>query len=105
MAATPGKPTPFRDIAIGAVVFTLTKMDDETSHEVRETYYTKVSETLYHHHGCIQGEPVIEEGERPRYINVNFAVGFEYPMVGALPVFPIEESRYKDFFTLKVEKE
>ena len=92
------KPRPMRDIAVGSVVFLLTKMDDEISHEVRETYYTKLYETTYLHHGCIQGDLVIEEGERPRYITVDFDYGFEYPMVAALPVFPISESRFKDFF-------
>jgi hypothetical protein len=98
MKPTKPKPTPMGDMPVGAVVFTLTRMDDETSHEVRETYYTKISETVYHHHGCIQGAPELAEDERPRYINVTFKTGFEYPMIATLPVFPIEESRYARFF-------
>lgn len=82
-----------RDVPVGSVVFTLTNMDDDTSHEIRETYYTKISEDRYLHHGCIQGEPVLEEGERPRYINITFPEGAEYPLVPTLPVFDISQSR------------
>lgn len=89
------KPTPMRDIPIGSVVFTLTIFNEYN--EIRETYYTKISETAYLHHGCIQGDPrLLEEDERPRYIKVN-SKGFEYPMIATLPVFPIGQSRYRKF--------
>lgn len=88
-----------RDAPIGARVFTLAKMDAE----VRETYYTKISEDRYLHHGCIQGaEPlnplVLSNDDRPRYINVIFSKGFEYQLIGTLPVYPIEQSCFTEFF-------
>jgi len=94
----PAKPTPMRDIPIGSVVFTLTIFNEYD--EVRETYYTKVSETVYHHHGCIQGsQQPFEEGERPRYFSPHLSLtkGYEYPMIPTLPVFPISESRFINF--------
>lgn len=86
-----------RDVPIGSVVFTLTNMDDDRSHEIRETYYTKISEDRYLHHGCIQGDPDPEPAERPRYINMSFPEGAEYPLVPTLPVFDISQSRFTDY--------
>lgn len=91
-----------RDATIGSLVFTLTKMDDDTaSHEIRETYYTKISDTQYIHHGCIQGDPDPDESEeekRPRYINIEYPFGFEYKLIPSLPVFLFCESKFAEHF-------
>lgn len=64
--------------------------------EVRETYYTPISETRYLHHGCIQGGKVLEDGGRPRYINFT-TTGFEYALVPGIVVKPLGESRFSKF--------
>ncbi len=80
------------EVENGKMVFNEQRMDDE----IRETYYTKDSETSYRHHGCIQGLQELEDGERPRYVNF-VAEGFVYPLVPALPVKPISESKFIGF--------
>lgn len=79
-----------RDVPIGSVVFTITNMDNE----IRETYYTKISDDVYRHHGCVQGSLVREPDERPRYINVDLTKGAEYPLVPALPIFYVQDSAF-----------
>lgn len=74
-------------------------LNERLDGEVRETYYTKVSETRYRHHGCIQGNLVLEVDERPRYVNFN-AEGFEYNLVKALPVEPLSRSKFYQFVTV-----
>lgn len=79
-----------KNILIGDVIFTLSNMDSE----IRETYYTKTSDITYQLHGCIQGR---SEDDRPRYINVDFEVGYEHTLIPTLPVFPIEKSIFSKF--------
>jgi hypothetical protein len=86
------KPTKMSDVSIGDTVF----LRENLSDELRETYYTRTGPTIYRHHGCVQGSVEREEGERPRYVNLSVE-GFEYPLVGALPVFPIEASAFNVF--------
>lgn len=80
-----------RDVEIGAMVFLEEKMDDERSHEVRETFYRRTGDATYRRHGLVQGDPA--SSERPRFI-VFSEEGYEYPMVGALPVKPLSASRF-----------
>lgn len=77
------------EVEVGLTYFLHERLDGE----VRETYYTKVSETRYRHHGCVQGAEVLEEDEHPRYVNFN-AEGFEYDLVKALPVQHVSGSRF-----------
>ena len=83
-----------RDVEIGAVVFLEEKMDDERSHEVRETFYRRTRPNSYHRLGVAQGDP--EASEPPRF-RIFSKEGYEYQMVGALPVKPIAESRFYRF--------
>ncbi len=86
------KPVKMADAPIGKTMFLRELLGDE----VRETYYTRVGPDTCRHHGCVQGSVECEEGERPRYVNI-WSEGFEYPLVAALPVFPIDESVFKIF--------
>jgi len=82
------------DTNIGETVFRFEKLEE--SNEIRETYYTRNSDKTYLHHGCIQGNPLLEEeGETPRYINLNLD-GFEYKLIN-FPVKPMSESIFKPF--------
>lgn len=76
-----------QEVSVGAMVFMKEKLDDE----IRETYYTKVSDTEYLHHGCIQGSPIQEIGQGPRYSNIH-SNGYLYTFNRHLPVEPIEAS-------------
>lgn len=88
-----------RDALIGEMVFRFERLEE--SGEVRETYYTRLTEDRYLHHGCIQGAAEREDDERPRYINFN-KDGFEYRLIN-FPVKPIAESVFSD--TLRASPE
>jgi hypothetical protein len=92
-----------RDVEIGTLVFLHEDMSDESSREVRETYYVRTGEATYNRLGVIQGDPNLataqyEDGRavRPRYIRFD-PIGYEYPLVGALPVRPASESRFLQY--------
>lgn len=88
-----------RDVEIGQTAFLEERLDGET----RETFYTRNAEATYLRHGCIQGDLPEDDGAcpwesgreayRPRFIRFS-GEPFEYPLVGALPVKPISQSRF-----------
>jgi len=82
------------DVPIGDMVFMENLFEERE--EVRETYYTRTSDTIYRHHGCIQGSSSLEDGDVPRYKNFS-SEGFEYKLIGGIVVRPIEESRFINF--------
>ncbi len=80
-----------KDAPIGKMVFVEEAVDDERTHEIRETYYVRNSDNTYSRHGIAQGE----HGEPPRY--QCFPGGYQYPLVPTLKVRPISESRFLPF--------
>lgn len=80
-----------RDVEIGAMVFLVENMDDGRRREIRETYYCRSSENSYRRHGLAQGDP---DASEPMRVGLYSKDGYEYPLVGALPVLPISESRF-----------
>ncbi len=77
---------------IGKMVFVEEAVDDERTHEIRETYYVRNSDNTYLRLGIAQGE----DGEPPRY--QGFAPGgYQYPLVPTLKVRPISESCFFPF--------
>jgi len=77
-----------REAAIGSLVFRFERLEE--SGEVRETYYTRISEDAVRHHGCIQGRAILEDDESPRYTNIDLT-GYEYRLIN-FPVRAITES-------------
>jgi hypothetical protein len=85
-----------QDAAIGDLVFLDERIDDE----VRETFYLRDGPTTCLHLGMVQGDPALKERTKdelgqpvlPRYRR--FSSGYQYPLVAALPVKPINESRF-----------
>ncbi len=86
-----------REVPIGDMVF----LEERLDAEVRETFYTRNGDATYLQHGCVQGAPElavrrfndIGRIEKPRFIRF-VPAGFQYPMVGALPVKPLSASRF-----------
>lgn len=94
------------DVPVGETVFLMERIGDE----IRETYYTRRVTGVYHH-GCAQGvEPPLtsdacpwESGRptyRPRYLRFD-PLGTFYPMTSALPVQPLENSRFWKYTWMK----
>ena len=91
--------TLMKDAPIGELVFVEEAMNDEKLSEMRETFYRRVSETMYRRHGVMQGTT----GFPPRYVRWD-SEGYEYPLVDPLVIHPVSESRFYHLWSMSQTK-